>query len=121
MRDPNEVLPFEILNEGMIGIEALGGSLQGIPGESEPTSKPRIVQNTIPCGGTLNDSLPDLGEGLCIGMPDPHSRKEALGLEVEVEPGAMGIPPRFVAELNPCIGLVRRFVFGKTGITVDSE
>src|SRR5262249_641294 len=81
----DEVLAFQVLDEGMVRVEAARRAAESIALESEAGAR------LLPLGGASDDGFPDPREGRRVGMPEAGCGETAAGLQVQVEAGSVDV------------------------------
>ena len=99
-RSRDEVLAFEVVDQGMGGVATPRRALQGLPHQRERVAEGFRLRHAGPAGGVLNDGVADFSQCVAARVPDAAGGKTRAGLQVQVEAGRVGVLTGGVAEMR---------------------
>ena len=117
---PDVTLALQVLDQRMVWIVALGGTLQRFSHVGEQGRELR-ANDALPPTRIRHDRIPDLVQGRVVGHVDTATRKRLAGLDVQVETRGRRFPALVMTEGHADIGLVRALVGREADVAVDSE
>src|SRR5262249_26119117 len=121
IRDGDEVLALELVDQRVVAVEARRGTLQTLAAEPEVLGERRVLDDRRPARRASGDRAPDGVERVALRVPGAAGKEDGSGLEVEVVAGGVDVAGALVAELDARVRLVGRLVLGEADVAVDPE
>src|SRR5213593_4596076 len=111
-----EAQPLEVVDERVVGIEALRRPLQ----RSFAMREARTLRS-FPSTWVLDDRLADRAQGIGARAPDTRAHEDLIGRQVEIVARSVKVSRGSESEGQPRVGLVGRLITTEPGVPIDSQ